>query len=104
VFIGARGATRRRRNFNRLWKSALKRAGIAPSVGLHLHDLRHTGNQLIEGHLKDRMARMGHSTVKAALIYQHTDRARQQEIAARLSAEIEAARAADRARSGHDDM
>jgi integrase len=74
VFVGQRGATPRRRNFNRLWKEAIKKAGIDPGVGLHLHDLRHTGNQLTEANLKDRMTRMGHSTVRAALIYQHTDR------------------------------
>lgn len=95
VFVGPRGATPRRRNFNRLWKQALKKAGIDPGVGLHLHDLRHTGNQLTEANLKDRMTRMGHSTVRAALIYQHTDRAREQQIAARLSAAIEASRRSD---------
>ena len=95
VFVGRRGATPRRRNFNRLWKEAIKKAGIDPGVGLHLHDLRHTGNQLTEANLKDRMTRMGHSTVRAALIYQHTDRAREQQIAARLSAAIEASRRSD---------
>jgi integrase len=92
VFVGERGATPRRRNFNRLWKQATKKAGIDREVGLHLHDLRHTGNQLAEGSLKDRMARMGHSTVRAALIYLHTDRDRERQIAERLSAVIEAGR------------
>jgi integrase len=92
VFVGERGATPRRRNFNRLWKQATNKAGIDREVGLHLHDLRHTGNQLAEGSLKDRMARMGHSTVRAALIYQHTDRDRERQIADRLSAVIEAGR------------
>jgi integrase len=38
VFVGERGATPRR-NFNRLWKQATKKAGVDPEVGLHLHDL-----------------------------------------------------------------
>jgi hypothetical protein len=35
---------------------------------------------------------MGHSTVRAALIYQHTDRGRERQIAHRLSDAIEAAK------------
>jgi integrase len=36
-----------------LWKSAAAKAGVDPAVGLHFHDLRHTGNQLTKGaHLK----------------------------------------------------
>jgi integrase len=44
LFIGALGGIPRRRNFNRVWKQALKRAGVPDDVGLHLHDLRHTGS------------------------------------------------------------
>ncbi len=43
--------------------------------GLHSHDLRHTGNLLAaqtpETTLRDLMARMGHDSMRAALIYQH---------------------------------
>ncbi|GAA4571416.1 hypothetical protein GCM10023193_60260 [Planotetraspora kaengkrachanensis] len=45
--------------------------------GLHLHDLRHTGNMLAAesgAGLKDLMARMGHDNVRAAMIYQHAAR------------------------------
>ena len=94
MFVGERGATPRRRNFNRLWKKATDRAGIDPATELHLHDLRHTGNQLVDASLKDRMTRMGHFTVRAALIYQHTDRSRERQIADRLSDAIEAAKPA----------
>jgi hypothetical protein len=48
--------------------------------GVHLHDLRHTGNQLTanaEANLKELMARMGHGSERAALIYLHSSRARQ---------------------------
>ncbi len=47
------------------------------SVGLpdlHFHDLRHTGGTLTAttgATLKELMARLGHSSVRAALIYQH---------------------------------
>jgi len=98
VFVGERGATPRRRNFKRLWRTATLRAGIDPGVGLHLHDLRHTGNQLVDASLKDRMTRMGHSTVRAPLIYQHTDRGRERQIADRPSDAIEAAKPAS---NGH---
>src|SRR5262245_35463115 len=49
VFVGPKGATPRRSNFNRLWLSAVEQAGIAREVGLHFHDLRHTGNTLTRG-------------------------------------------------------
>lgn len=44
-----------------------------PSV--HFHDLRHTGNALTAhsgATLSDLMARMGHSSTRAARIYLHT--------------------------------
>ena len=43
--------------------------------GLHFHDLRHTGNTIAVSSgasLKDLMQRMGHDSVRAALIYQHS--------------------------------
>jgi integrase len=42
--------------------------------GLHFHDLRHTGNTFAAAGgtgIKDLMARMGHDSERAALIYQH---------------------------------
>ena len=41
---------------------------------LHFHDLRHTGNTLAASSgasLRELMAHMGHSSPRAALIYQH---------------------------------
>lgn len=41
---------------------------------MHVHNLRHTGNTLAAGagaSTKDLMARMGHDSVEAAIIYQH---------------------------------
>ncbi len=56
-------------------------AGV-PAV--HFHDLRHTGNNLTAtagANLRELMARMGHSSSRAALIYLHSTDDRQREIA-----------------------
>ncbi|CAL9315946.1 tyrosine-type recombinase/integrase [Streptomyces sp. SudanB52_2052] len=85
VFLGAKGATPRRNHFNRLWRKACSDAGIK---GLHFHDLRHTGNTLAAStgaSTRELMARMGHSTARAALIYQHASAARDRLIADALS-------------------
>lgn len=75
------------------------------AVGLpsfHFHDLRHTGNTLASrtgASLADLMARMGHASTRAAMIYQHTARERDEHIADGLSDQIKKGR--DRARNGH---
>ena len=71
--------------------------------GFHFHDLRHTGNTLAAGtgaSLADLMARMGHGSARAALIYQHAIQQRDTMIADALSLSIDLER--DRARNGHD--
>jgi integrase len=95
VFVGPRGATPRRGNFQVTWSKAVAKAG-AP--GLHFHDLRHTGNTLAaEGaSLRELMARMGHSSARAALIYQHATKDRERAIGAAISARIEATRAQEK--------
>lgn len=95
LFIGSRGGIPRCRNFNRVWKKALADAGIPASIGLHLHDLRHTGSTWSAqsgATLKELMARIGHSSTRAAMIYQHATRDRDQAIATALDALIDAAR------------
>ena len=92
MWVGERGATPRRRNVNRLWKQATKKAGVEPEAGLHLHDLRHTGNQLAEGRLRGSDGGGGPLDVRAALIYQHAGRDRERQIPDRLSAVIHAGR------------
>jgi integrase len=55
---------------------------------LRFHDLRHTGAVLAASTgatLAELMARLGHSTPAAALVYQHAAKGRDAEIAARLS-------------------
>jgi integrase len=94
VFIGPRGGPLRRRNFLRLWKKALADAKIEEE-DMHFHDLRHTGNALAAAtgaSTKELMARMGHSSVRAALIYQHASRSRDKQIADAISQNIRAAR------------
>jgi integrase len=73
VFPGAKGGPLRRGNFNKMsaWPHAVASIGMP---GLHFHDLRHTGNQFAAhsgARLRDLMARMGHDSERAAMIYQH---------------------------------
>jgi integrase len=103
LFIGAQGGIPRRRNFNRVWKRALRDAGVPADLGLHLHDLRHTGSTWSAqsgATLKELMARIGHSSTRAAMIYQHATRDRDQAIATALDALINEARANDASESG----
>lgn len=95
LFVGPRGGVPRRRNFNRVWKRALARASVPPPEGLHLHDLRHTGSTWSAqsgATLKEVMARIGHSSPRAAMIYQHASRERDRAIADALDALLERAR------------
>ena len=95
VFTGPSGLPLRRSNFNKLigWKAACTAIGVPH---LHLHDLRHTGNTLAAGtpgtSIRDLMERMGHDTMRAALIYQHATRDADQRIADALTLEIEQAK------------
>lgn len=74
VFVGPKGGQLRRSNFHKsVWIKAREKAGLS---GLHFHDLRHTGGTPMAtgATLKELMARLGHSSVRAALIYQHATR------------------------------
>ena len=88
VFLGAKGGTPRQNQFNRVWRRACADAEIK---GLRFHDLRHTGNTMAAStgaSTKELMARFGHSTGRAALIYQHATEERQRVIADGLNAQI----------------
>jgi integrase len=67
------------------WTKTVASLGLA---GLHFHDLRHTGNTLaaMSGvSTRDLMARMGHDSVRAAIIYQHATTEADARIAASLA-------------------
>ena len=82
VFASSTGSPLAHSNFRqRIWLPALAAVGLE---GVHLHDLRHTGNQLtanVGANLKELMARMGHDSERAALIYLHSSRERQRALA-----------------------
>jgi integrase len=105
VFVGAKGATMRRGNFQPMWAKALKRAGLPR--GFHFHDLRHTGNTWAAGsgaNLRELMDRMGHSSMRAALIYLHANRGASKAIAAGIDRQLsEAAQKKDAKRAEDDD-
>ena len=83
-----RGGRLRRSNFRDDWIRARVEAGVTADV--HFHDLRHTGNTLAASgaSLRELMTRMGHSTPRAALIYQHMVSGCDREIADRLGSMI----------------
>ncbi|WP_225656047.1 tyrosine-type recombinase/integrase [Streptomyces pseudogriseolus] len=87
VFVGPQGGQLRRSNFRDDWVKARKAAGVTDE--LHFHDLRHTGNTLAStagASTRGLMTRMGHSSSRAALIYQHMTSDRDRAIADRLGA------------------
>ena len=95
VFTGARGGQLRRNNFRRLWLRALETTGLGD---VHFHDLRHTGNTLAAtggATTRELMQRMGHSSVRAALIYQHLVNGRDHVIAAHVDEQIRKVRPAE---------
>ncbi len=84
VFIGPKGGMLRRNNFNPIWRAACVACGVPDA---HFHDTRHTGGTLaaIKGAtIKELMARLGHSSPRAAMIYQHATRERDKVIADEL--------------------
>ena len=92
LFSNINGAPLRRATFYTVWSRAMKRVGI---TGLRFHDLRHTGNTLAAmtgASTKELMSRMGQSSPRAALIYQHATQERDVAIANGLSNLIEAQR------------
>ncbi len=92
VFVGPKGGPMRRGNFSVTWRALTRRADLD---GLRFHDLRHTGNTLAAmtgASTKELMVRMGHSSTRAALGYQHATNERERLIATRLSEMITRAR------------
>lgn len=91
VFVGPKGAPLRRNNFHRTvrWAEVTKAVGLPD--GFHFHDLRHTGNTLTAASgasTRELMHRLGHASMRAALIYQHATSERDREIAQALGKRI----------------
>jgi integrase len=85
VFVGVKGGQLRRSNFSKTWAAALAKAGLP--VGIHFHDLRHTGNTFAAetgASLAELMNRMGHSSTRAAQVYLHARDERGRQIAETL--------------------
>jgi integrase len=93
VFIGPKGGRLRRSNFHEsVWSKAREEVGLPD---LHIHDLRHSGATLSAATgatLKELMTRLGHSSPRAALIYQHASRDRDREVAKALGVFAQQAR------------
>jgi integrase len=103
VFVGAKGATLRRGNFQPMWAKALKQMGLPR--GFHFHDLRHTGNTWGAGsgaNLRELMDRMGHSSMRAAMIYLHANRGASKAIAAGIDRQLAEAAETQAAKPAED--
>jgi integrase len=90
--VGPKGAPLRRSNFRPIWNAACAEAGMP---GLLFHDLRHVGGTLAAAtgaSLKELMARLGHSSTRAAMIYQYATRDRDQAIAKALGGLVQEVR------------
>lgn len=86
LFVGHRGNTLHRSNWTTVWAAARSAAELDPRV--HLHDLRHTDNHFAAASgasTRELMHRMGHASMRAALIYQHATAEREARIAATLN-------------------
>lgn len=85
------------------WRTARRRANLPEA---HIHDLRHAGLTLATqsgATLAEVMRRAGHSTQRAAMIYQHAAEDRDREVAMHLTAAANAHRLGTRrARASQD--
>jgi integrase len=99
VFARENGLPVSRNEVSDAWRAACASVGIVPwskpnPGGLRLHDLRHHAGTIAArtgATTKEIMRRMGHSTPRAALIYQHATDERDQAIARQLDEVIAAA-------------
>ena len=82
AFTSAEGHALSNTNFRRrVWVPALVATGLE---GIHIHDLRHTGNQFTANagaNTRELMVRMGHDSDRAALVYLHSSDQRQRALA-----------------------
>jgi integrase len=92
VFTGDKDMPLRTGNFRRAVKWAKSLADAGMPAGFHFHDLRHTGNNIAAASgasTRELMHRMGHASMRAALIYQHAPSERDREIADTMDKRIQ---------------
>ena len=102
VFTSPAGMPMRHSHYRRrVWLPALAATGLN---GTHFHDLRHAGNHMVASagaSLRELMERMGHTSPRAALIYQHSTDDRQRALAEAVARQAQAAlKASTRGTSG----
>jgi integrase len=91
IFTGAKVAMLRSSNFHGATKWVETVAKVGLPAGFHFHDLRHTGTTLAASSgasTRELMHRMGHASMRAALIYQHATSERDREIAVAMDKRI----------------
>jgi integrase len=92
LVTGPKGKAARRASVSQAWIDA--KTAVGADLDLHIHDLRHhaaTMTARMPGiTTKELMARIGHSSPRAALIYQHASEERDTAIATFLDAELAA--------------
>ncbi|MFC4072867.1 tyrosine-type recombinase/integrase [Actinoplanes subglobosus] len=84
IFTGDKDMPLRTGNFRRAVKWAKSLADAGMPAGFHFHDLRHTGNNIAAASgasTRELMHRMGHASMRAALIYRHATSEPDREIA-----------------------
>lgn len=90
VFTGPEGTPLRRATLSKAWRAAVK--GAAAPEGLRPHDLRHHAATLTARMpgvtTKELMARIGHASPRAALIYQHATAERDRAVATFLDEQV----------------
>ena len=89
-----------RSTFRWTWTKARTAVGLPD---LHFHDFAHTGNTMAAGQgasLRELMQRVGHSSARAALIYQHATQERDEVIAAGMGKLLRQARRKARTAAG----
>jgi integrase len=91
-----RGGPSRRSRVSTEWQKAKGAVGVDPAM--HPHDLRHHAATLMAQMpgitTKELMARIGHSSPRAALVYQHATAERDREVATFLEARLDATKPA----------
>jgi integrase len=101
VFIGPTEVRPSRANFSAVWARTLKKAGLS---GIHVHDLRHTGNHFAAASgasTRELMGRMGHVSVNAAMVYQRRTATRDRAIADSLDSMVQELKRGNPRSSGH---